>query len=207
MKQLLFALTLLLGTSFANANDTFSDGEHYKVLNTTSGKHATVVEYFSYYCPFCYNFEPIIAELNQALPAGIKVQKVPVSFHGGKMAPAVQRAHAMAVSLNVEDQFIPLLFTQIHQQRQPPQDRAALQALFSKTGVTAKQFDAHFDSMPVSVMVADFDRAVEQAAVRSVPSLVVNGIYLINISAVSSQQHFNALVNYLLTLPHEVASK
>lgn len=207
MKQLLFAFTLLLGASFANASDKFNEGEHYQVLNTAQSANTKVVEFFSYYCPFCYNFEPIVAELKQALPSGIKVQKVPVSFHGGKMAPAVQRAHAMAVTLNVEEQFTPLLFTQIHQQRQPPADRAALRALFSKAGVTARQFDANFDSMPVTAMVADFDQAIEQAAVRSVPSFIINDKYQVNISAVSSQQQFNALVNYLLTLTPEVATE
>ncbi|MDR6983719.1 thiol:disulfide interchange protein DsbA [Rheinheimera pacifica] len=207
MKQLFLAFTLLLSAGFANANDKFNEGEHYQVLNTAQSANTKVVEFFSYYCPFCYNFEPIVAELKQALPEGISVQKIPVSFHGGKMAPTVQRAHAMAVSLNVEEQFTPLLFTQIHQQRQPPADRAALKALFSKAGVTARQFDANFDSMPVSAMVAEFDQAIEQAAVRSVPSFIINDKYLVNISAVSSQQQFNALVNYLLTLTSEVTAE
>jgi thiol:disulfide interchange protein DsbA len=55
--------------------------------------------------------------------------------------------------------------------------------------------------------VADFDQAIEQAAVRSVPSFIINDKYQVNISAVSSQQQFNALVNYLLTLTPEVATE
>ncbi|WP_240221772.1 thiol:disulfide interchange protein DsbA/DsbL [Rheinheimera hassiensis] len=200
MKKILFALALFLNTGFTYASETFNENEHYKVLEIPISASPKVVEFFSYYCPFCYNFEPIVAELKQALPAGITVQKIPVSFHGGKMAPTIQRAHAMAVSLTVEEQFTPLLFTQIHQQRQPPADRAALKALFNKAGINGKQFDANFDSMPVTAMVADFDQAIEQAAVRSVPSFIINDKYLVNISAVSSQQQFNALINHLLSL-------
>lgn len=200
MKHLLIAFTLLLVACFANAEDKFNEGEHYQVLNIQQSTNTKVVEFFSYYCPFCYNFEPIMAELKQALPAGITLQKIPVSFHGGPIAPAVQRAHAMAVTLNVEEQFTSLLFTQIHQQRQAPADRAALQALFSKVGITARQFDANFDSMPVSTLVEDFEQAIAQAGVRSVPTVVINDKYMVNINAVSSQQQFNALVNDLLTL-------
>lgn len=200
MKKILFALALFLNAGFTYASETFNENEHYKVLEIPISASPKVVEFFSYYCPFCYNFEPIVAELKQALPAGITVQKIPVSFHGGKMAPTIQRAHAMAVSLNVEEQFTPLLFTQIHQQRQPPADRAALKALFNKAGVNGKKFDANFDSMPVTAMVTDFDQAIEQAAVRSVPSFIINDKYLVNISAVSSQQQFNALINHLLSL-------
>lgn len=200
MKKLLLALSLFLSAGFVYASDTFNENEHYKALDIPQSNSPKVVEFFSYYCPFCYNFEPIVAELKQALPEGVTLQKVPVSFHGGAMAPAVQRAHAMAVVLDVEEQFTPLLFTQIHQQRQPPADRAALKALFKKAGISGKQFDANFNSMPVTAMVTDFEQAIEQAAVRSVPSFVVNGKYLVNISAVSSQQQFNDLINHLLTL-------
>ena len=78
MKQLLFAFTLLLSASFANASDKFNEGEHYQVLNTTQSANTKVVEFFSYYCPFCYNFEPIVAELKKSLPEGTPLNKVPI---------------------------------------------------------------------------------------------------------------------------------
>ena len=205
MKQLLFAFTLLLGASFVNASDTFNENEHYQALNTTQSANSKVVEYFSYYCPFCYNFEPIVAELKLALPEGVNLQKIPVAFHGGPLAPDVQRAHAMAETLKVAEQFSTALFAQIHQQRKPPQNRDALKQLFAELGVDSDKFAANFSSLPVNSLVNEYELAIGNANIRSVPTFIVNDKYLVNISAVSSQQQFNELVNYLLTLPGDTA--
>ncbi|MGP9800796.1 thiol:disulfide interchange protein DsbA/DsbL [Rheinheimera sp. NSM] len=204
MKYLLCAFTLLLA-SVSYANDSFKDGEHYQTLDTAVSDTPGVVEYFSYYCPFCYNFEPIVAELKQALPEGVTLQKVPVAFHGGPLAPDVQRAHAMAETLKVAEQFSTALFAQIHQQRKPPQNRNGLKQLFNQLGVNAEQFDANFNSMPVNSLVTQYDQAILDAGIRSVPGFIVNDKYLVKISAISSQQQFNALVNYLLTLEQGAA--
>lgn len=198
---------LLLASSLSFANDSFKQDQHYQLLNTAKSETAQVVEYFSYYCPFCYNFEPIVAELKQALPANTSLHKVPVSFLGGNMAATVQRAHATATLLKVENAFATALFNQIHQQRKPPQNRADIKQLFASIGTEAQQFDGHFDSMIVNSMIAEYDAAVSAAEIRSVPSFVVNNKYLVNIRAVSSQQQFNELVNYLLSLDQQVAAK
>lgn len=205
--KFLFATLLLLASQLSFASDSFIQDEHYQLLDTPVSQSAQVVEYFSYYCPFCYNFEPIVAELKKALPAGTPLHKVPVAFLGGNMAATVQRAHATAELLKVEDAFAAALFNQIHQQRKPPQNRSDIAKLFVGLGIAAAQLDAHFDSLPVNSMVTEYDDAVAAANIRSVPSFVVNNKYLVKISAVSSQQQFNALVNYLLSLPTEAETQ
>ncbi|WP_166840430.1 thiol:disulfide interchange protein DsbA/DsbL [Rheinheimera pleomorphica] len=205
--KFLFATLLLLASQLSFASDSFIQDEHYQLLDTPVSQSAQVVEYFSYYCPFCYNFEPIVAELKKALPAGTPLHKVPVAFLGGNMAATVQRAHATAELLKVEDAFAAALFNQIHQQRKPPQNRSDIAKLFAGLGIAAAQLDAHFDSLPVNSMVTEYDDAVAAANIRSVPSFVVNNKYLVKISAVSSQQQFNALVNYLLSLPTEAETQ
>ncbi|GAB2929050.1 thiol:disulfide interchange protein DsbA/DsbL [Rheinheimera gaetbuli] len=206
MKQLLFAFALLLSAGFVNANDSFKDGEHYQTLDTSASDTPGVVEYFSYYCPFCYNFEPIVAQLKLALPEGVNLQKIPVAFHGGPLAPDVQRAHAMAETLKVAEQFSTALFAQIHQQRKPPQNRNGLKQLFAELGVDNEKFDANFNSMTVNNLITQYDQTIRDANIRSVPTFIVNDKYLVNISAVSSQQQFNALINYLLLLRPEAAA-
>ncbi|MEO3866826.1 thiol:disulfide interchange protein DsbA/DsbL [Rheinheimera fenheensis] len=203
----LISALLLLASSLSFANDSFKQGEHYQLLATPPSSKAQVVEYFSYYCPFCYNFEPIVAELKKALPEGTPLNKVPVSFLGGNMAATIQRAHATAELLQVEDAFAAALFNQIHQQRKAPQSRNDITKLFASIGVEQPQLDAEFNSMVVNSMITQYDAEVSAAGIRSVPSFVVNNKYLVNISAVSSQEQFNALVNYLLVLPAEAKTE
>lgn len=205
--KFLFAALLLLASQLSFASDSFMQDEHYQLLDTPVSQSAQVVEYFSYYCPFCYNFEPIVAELKKALPTGTPLHKVPVAFLGGNMAATVQRAHATAGLLKVENAFAAALFNQIHQQRKAPQSRGDIAKLFADLGIAAAQLDAHFDSLPVNSLVTEYDDAVAAANIRSVPSFVINNKYLVKISAVSSQEQFNALVNYLLSLPTEAETK
>ena len=205
--KFLFSALLLITSSLSFANDSFKQNEHYQLLNTPPSEKAQVVEYFSYYCPFCYNFEPIVAELKKNLPEGIPLNKVPVSFLGGNMASTIQRAHATAELLKVEDAFAAALFNQIHQQRKPPQNRSDITTLFASIGVEQAQLDAQFDSMVVNSMITQYDADIDAAGIRSVPSFVVNNKYLVKISAVSSQEQFNALVNYLLNLPPEAKTE
>jgi thiol:disulfide interchange protein DsbA len=205
--KLLFSVLLLITSSLSFANDSFKQNEHYQLLNTPPSPTAQVVEYFSYYCPFCYNFEPIVAELKKSLPEGTPLNKVPVSFLGGNMAATIQRAHATAELSKVEDAFAAALFNQIHQQRKPPQNRSDITTLFASIGVEQAQLDAQFDSMMVNSMITQYDADISAAGIRSVPSFVVNNKYLVKISAVSSQEQFNALVNYLLALSAEAKTE
>jgi protein dithiol oxidoreductase (disulfide-forming) len=200
MKKILCALMLLL-TTMANANSNFVAGEHYQLLPTKQSAEPEVVEYFSYFCPFCYNFEPVVANLKTALPDGITLTKVPVPFIGGAMGPVLQRAHALAVLLQVEEQVGAALFNQIHQVRKAPENRSAVKLLFVAAGIDKQQFDANVDSMPVNMLLSDYDNAIKETGISSVPSFVVNNKYLVNLKAISSQEQFDALVNYLLTLP------
>ena len=205
--KFLFATLLVLASQLSFASDSFTQDEHYQLLDTPVSPNAQVVEYFSYYCPFCYNFEPIVAELKKALPTGTPLHKVPVAFLGANMAATVQRAHATAGLLKVEDAFTAALFNQIHQQRKPPQNRSDITKLFASIGVEQAQLDAQFDSMVVNSMITQYDAEVSAAGIRSVPSFVINNKYLVKINAVSSQEQFNALVNYLLSLPTEAETK
>jgi len=210
MKRLFSALIstlLLIASSLSFANDSFKQDEHYQVLNTPPSPKAQGAEYFAYYCPLCYNFEPIAAQLKKALPKDTPLNKVPVAFLGGNMAATIQRAHATAELLKVEDAFAAALFNQIHQQRKAPQSRGDITQLFASIGVEQAQLDAQFDSMVVNSMITQYDAEVSAAGIRSVPSFVVNNKYLVKISAVSSQEQFNALVNYLLSLPTEAETK
>lgn len=53
----------------------FKEGEHYKVLDLEASKKPLVTEFFSFYCPHCNSFEPVIQQLKKQLPEGTKLLK------------------------------------------------------------------------------------------------------------------------------------
>ena len=62
MKKL-FALVATLMLSLSAHAAQFKEGQHYKVLDLEASSKPTVTEFFSFYCPHCNSFEPIIQQL------------------------------------------------------------------------------------------------------------------------------------------------
>ena len=62
MKKL-FAVLAIFAISVSAHAAQFKAGKNYRVLNNEASKNPTVTEFFSFYCPHCAQFEPIILKL------------------------------------------------------------------------------------------------------------------------------------------------
>ncbi|MGP8305729.1 thiol:disulfide interchange protein DsbA/DsbL [Vibrio sp. YIC-376] len=199
MKKL-FALFSTLLLAFTAHAAQFEEGKHYKVLDAEKATKPTVTEYFSFYCPHCYKFESLIANLKPALPEQARFEKVHVAFMGGNMAVPMAKSYATMVSLGVEDKMIPAMFAQIHQKREAPKDESELKRIFTDNGVDAKKFDAAYNSFAVNSMQKRFDQQFKESTLTGVPGLIVNNKYIVIPNEIRSYDEYNELVNYLLTL-------
>lgn len=197
MKKL-FAFFSLIMLSLSAHAAKFNEGEHYKVLDLEASKKPMVTEFFSFYCPHCNSFEPIIQQLKQQLPADAKLQKNHVSFMGGNMGMPMSKAYATMIALKVEDKMVPVMFNRIHNMNKPPRDEAELRQIFLDEGIDAKKFDAAYNGFAVDSMVRRFDKAFKDSGLSGVPAVVVNNRYLIDAQGISSLDEYFELVNFLL---------
>ncbi|MEZ8318472.1 thiol:disulfide interchange protein DsbA/DsbL [Vibrio splendidus] len=197
MKKL-FAFFSLIMLSLSAHAAKFNEGEHYKVLDLEASKKPMVTEFFSFYCPHCNSFEPIIQQLKQQLPADAKLQKNHVSFMGGNMGLPMSKAYATMIALKVEDKMVPVMFNRIHNMNKPPRDEAELRQIFLDEGVDAKKFDAAYNGFAVDSMVRRFDKAFKDSGLSGVPAVVVNNRYLIDAQGINSLDEYFELVNFLL---------
>ncbi|KLN65265.1 MULTISPECIES: thiol:disulfide interchange protein DsbA/DsbL [Vibrio] len=199
MKKL-FALVATLMLSLSAHAAQFTEGQHYKVLDLEASKKPMVTEFFSFYCPHCNSFEPIMAQLKTKLPKDAKFLKNHVSFMGGSMGESMSKAYATMIVLKVEDKMTPILFNRIHNMRKAPKNDQELRQIFLDEGVDAKKFDAAFNGFAVDSMVRRFDKQFKNSGLSGVPALIVNNKYLVEASSIKSMDEYFALVNYLLTL-------
>ena len=139
-----------------------------------------------------------MADLKKSLPQGVELKRNPVAFLGREMGPELQRAFAVATLLDVEAKFSQVAFKKIQEERQPPQSRADIKALFESIGVAGNEYDGAVDSFAVSGLVAQFDRNTTEMNIRGVPATVINGRYLLKTESVKSTEEYKALVQYLL---------
>lgn len=167
MKKLFALLTTALITLNAHAAK-FDEGTYYEVLKTEKSATPKVTEFFSFYCPHCYNFEPVINQVKTSLPKDAQFEKVHVAFMGKDMAIPMAKSYATMVTLGVEDSMVPAMFKQIHQLRSAPQDEKALRQIFIDNGVDAKKFDATYNSFVVNSMQKGFDKQFEKSTLTGV---------------------------------------
>ena len=197
MKKL-FAFFSLIMLSLSAHAAKFNEGEHYKVLDLEASKKPMVTEFFSFYCPHCNSFEPIIQQLKQQLAADAKFQKNHVSFMGGNMGLPMSKAYATMIALKVEDKMVPVMFNRIHKMNKPPRDEAELRQIFLDEGIDAKKFDAAYNGFAIDSMVRRFDKAFKDSGLSGVPAVVVNNRYLIDAQGINSLDEYLELVNFLL---------
>ncbi|WP_194437302.1 thiol:disulfide interchange protein DsbA/DsbL [Vibrio fluminensis] len=199
MKKL-FALFTTLILSFSVQAAKFTEGEYYKVLDLEPAKKPMVTEFFSFYCPHCNTFDPIIRQLKAQLPEGVKLQKNHVSFMGGSMGLPMSKAFATMIVLKVEDKMAPIMFNRIHNMRKAPKNEAEIRQIFLDEGIDAKKFDAAYNGFAVDSMVRRMDKQFNDSGLAGVPAVIVNNKYLVEAGSITSIDEYFALVNYLLTL-------
>lgn len=197
MKKLFaLAATLLLSVSAYAA--PFTEGENYTTLKLPLSAKPTVTEFFSFYCPHCRAFEPVIEQLQSQLPKDVIFQKEHVSFMGGSMGENMSKAYATMVELEVQKKMIPIMFNQIQELRKPPQNVDELRQIFVNAGVSADQFNSVFNSFAVDSMVRRYDKDFRDAGITGVPTVIVNNKYIVNPGKIKSVNEYIDLIKYLL---------
>ncbi|WP_192867866.1 thiol:disulfide interchange protein DsbA/DsbL [Thaumasiovibrio subtropicus] len=199
MKKLLaFAAATLMSLSVHAAK--FEEGKHYAVLSQLDKSSSPVVtEFFSFYCPHCFRFEPLMKQVEESLPENAKFQKYHVSFMGGNMGEPMSKAFATAIVLNVKDTIVPILFDRIHVKDKAPRNEEELRQIFIDEGVDAAKFDGAYNGFAVNSMTRRYNKAFQDSGLRGVPTIVVNNQYQVLTQELQSNQDFIDVVNYLLT--------
>ena len=100
--SLLAMAWLVMGSPATAAN--WVAGKHYSVLpqaqrtSVPAGK-IEVMEVFSYGCPACNQFQPVVKKLKASLPANAQLVYLPASWNKAENWPLFQRAYLTALSV------------------------------------------------------------------------------------------------------------
>lgn len=184
MKKILsFIFVAALMPLQALSVELWKEGTHYKVISDQATAKPEILEFFSYWCPHCYNFEPLVAQIKQKKGKDVEFKKVQVNFMGFT-GPEVQddatRAMVIARALKKEDELNQAIFKYIHVQRSPVTGLNDLKNLFIVNGVDADKFDKLAKSFGVNSMFKKNNQLIQKYRrhVNSVPNFIVNGKYM-----------------------------
>jgi thiol:disulfide interchange protein DsbA len=209
MKKIWFALMGLV-LAFSASAAQFTEGKQYVSLPKPVAGEPQVMEFFSFFCPHCYQFERIY-HVNDAvkknLPADTKRVKYHVDFLGGELGPVVTQAWAVAMALGVEDKVTAPIFDGI-QKTQTITDPASLKETFVKAaGISAADYDAAWNSFAVKALVAQQQKAAADVDLRGVPAIFVNGKYMVNNGGLDTSSMDNFVADYANVVKFLVSQK
>lgn len=201
MRKIAFAFTMVLFTSLAFAQAQFVEGKHYDVVADKKSEKPVVTEFFSLFCPHCFQFEPFMDSLHQSLPKGVEFERSHVDYiprDNKAVSFGIVKAYNVMVDLGKEDELRQAFFAAIHVKQEPIDSEAKIKQMFVDLGVSASKFDQLYNSQSV----IDRSKAMSELWVKrqidNVPTVVVNGKYKINMGSMRTMDELRQLTKYLL---------
>lgn len=197
-----FALLVLsiFFISSAQARD-YKEGLDYEIRATNKTVEPEIREFFSFFCSHCFAMEKPFSQMAEFFKGKAKFIVNPVGLIGGDVGVESQKAYAVAINLEIEDELKEELFNRIHVKQDIPEDHDYFAELFESLGVPSEKYEQIYNSFVIQAKVAEYDRHTKEMKIDAVPEIVVNGKYLVKTDNLESIEDYESIVSYLLTLP------
>jgi len=199
VKQFAVGLAMFFALGLAHAQP--KAGVEYRELSTpqptdTAGK-IEVTEFFWYGCPHCYNFEPLLESWVKKLPKDTQFRRVPAMFNDEYAQGA--RAYYALEAIGEVEHVHKALFDAVHTgSRLKVANEAALTEWLGKQGVDTKKFAAAYRSFSVEGKLKRAAQLTQAYKLEGVPSMAVNGSYVVNTDNIKSFEQMLAVSDYLV---------
>jgi thiol:disulfide interchange protein DsbA len=200
----------------AHAQDWVEGKNYYPIVpaqhtSVPAGK-IEVAEFFSYACPYCAQFNPLIQQLRKSLPPNAQLVFVPASFNAAEDWPMFQRATCTAQAMEIFDRTHDQMFDAVwktgelavadpktHTLKSPlPTIEDAAHYYNKLTGVDVEKFLATARSFFVGVQMNRDDALLKAEQVDGTPTLVVNGKYRISVQSAGGTQQMIDIALWLV---------
>ena len=207
LNKLLKVCVLALLPVVAVAED-YQAGFDYAVLDQPIKSNADVVvvnEFFGYSCPHCNAFEPKLHHWAEQQADDVAFVAVPVVF--GRSWEPYAKSYYIARQLGILVQAHQAMYNAVHLQQRRISTRAAMQKFFAEQGVSEADFDKAYDSFDLKNKLRQGNRLAARAKITGVPTMLVNGKYLVNASMAGSHEGMLKVVDHLVALERAVKAQ
>lgn len=201
----LISILALIYTGSLCAKD-FKQGQDYYALGNPVSKAQQITEFFSFYCPACFRFEPFMESVKakMAQPENfIKNHVTQMPGRDEKVETLLSKALVTARLLKVESKLNKAIFEYIHISKANFSNEKDVRQLFLLHGVKPAEFDKTFASFKVKAeakRMAKRTQKIRDKGYSAVPTLVINNNYVPNVKSVKSYDEYLELITYLLSL-------
>jgi protein dithiol oxidoreductase (disulfide-forming) len=182
IRSTLFALVVTL-LSVSSQAAGLVEGTDYRTLEPAQHSDSPpgkieVLEFFSYGCPHCYEFYPLVSAWVAKLPKDVVFKRVATGM-GRTAWTNLAKAYYALESTGDLNKLDAKMFHDIHEGHEPLFDEKAISAWAAKNGVDQVKFVTAFDSFGVNTRLNQAEQMVESYKVEGVPGLAVGGKYVV----------------------------
>ena len=200
IKATLIGMALLLPLVALAMPLAYVEGVHYKPttkrLATSDKNRVEVVEMFSFSCPHCFRFEPQIIEWKETLPDNVKFVQVPAIFRDSWLQLA--KVYYTAEKMGDLEKLQPLIFNAIHVDKRRLQTEDQLLDFVAEQGIDRDTFAKEMKSMSVTRKVKEALLISQTSGITGVPSMIVNGKYIVDGPMAGSMEDVLKIVDFLI---------
>ncbi|NMG43252.1 thioredoxin domain-containing protein [Aromatoleum toluvorans] len=197
LKQLsaLTALSVLGGAAWAQKAGQPFQTLATKVPTEVAGK-IEVIEFFSYGCPHCNDFEPLLNNWKKTLSSDVNFVKVPITFNRPEWTN-LARIYYTLDAMGEADKLGSAVFAAIHEQKRPLQKEDVLLEWIG--GVTdSKRFSDTWKSFGVQSRLQRANQIAAAYRVTGVPMMAVDGRFMVSASTAGSHEAMLKTVDELV---------
>lgn len=176
-------LFLSLGlTGISGVRAELTEDRDYAVLlspqPTKSGKNIEVLEFFWYGCPHCYSLHTHIKAWLKRMPKDVSFRYVPAIFRKS-WVPGAKTFYTLEI-LDERDKFHDKIYDAIHIKKINLTKEELLFDWITRQGIDRKKFVNIYNSFTVANQSSQSSQMSRKYGLKGVPSLVVDGKYLIS---------------------------
>ncbi len=178
----IFVLTLALLAVVLPARAQLAVGRDYvPIVPAQTSDHPAkieVIEFFSYGCPHCSDFHPVLGKWAATLPGDVVLVRVPITFGRPQWASLAKLYYALEATGDLA-RLDGAVFEALHRKGSKLYDDRSVADWVKAQGVDGKKFADAYSSFGVVSKVKRADQMAQAYKIQGVPALAVDGKYLV----------------------------
>jgi len=143
-----------------------------------TGKNIEVIEFFSYGCPHCGEFEPILQNWIKTKPADVQFRRIPVMFQE-RWIPLAKVYYTLE-ALGEEARLSPEVFAAVHGKGLSLWEDKTFFDWAASKGLDRKKVEDMYNSFAIGGKVNRARMSAQAYQVQSVPIVIVDGKFVSN---------------------------
>lgn len=197
---LLAGLAGLFMSIGASAADPFLEGKDYSLLETpvktANPNKIEVVEVFSYTCPHCYHFQPLVEAWMKTQKADVQLVQEHTAWSSAM--ETYQRGYYTMQLMGVKDKLHDTVFDYLHKDQKTLEGAQDWASFLATKGLDKNKVLSTFDSFIVTGEIAKAMDRIKAYRVSGTPEIIVDGKYKVSTRMSGSQEDMLKVTAFLV---------